>query len=55
VPLEIVGRRQGDIAQCYADPTTAKNELGWQAEFGIERMVEDTWRWQSSNPNGYQS
>lgn len=55
VPLEIVGRRAGDIAQCYADPSTAKNELGWQAEFGIERMVEDTWRWQSSNPNGYQN
>lgn len=55
VPLEIVGRRQGDIAQCYADPSTAKNELGWQAEFGIERMVEDTWRWQSSNPKGYNS
>lgn len=53
IPLEIVARRAGDIAACYADPTYARNELGWQAEFDIERMVEDTWRWQSKNPNGY--
>ncbi|MDZ7924553.1 MAG: UDP-glucose 4-epimerase GalE [Marinagarivorans sp.] len=54
IPLEIVARRAGDIAACYADPSFALGELGWSAEFDIERMVADTWRWQSSNPNGYQ-
>jgi UDP-glucose 4-epimerase len=38
---------------CYADPTRAKEELGWSAEFGVEEMVRDTWNWQSQNPNGY--
>jgi UDP-glucose 4-epimerase len=53
VPYDIVGRRSGDIAMCYADPTLAKDELGWSAEFGVEEMVRDTWNWQSQNPNGY--
>jgi UDP-glucose 4-epimerase len=53
VPYEIVARRPGDIATCYADPTLAREELGWQAELGIDAMVADTWRWQSQNPNGY--
>lgn len=53
IPYEIVERRPGDIAECFADPKLAKDELGWQAEFGIERMVEDAWRWQSGNPKGY--
>ena len=39
---------------CYADPTKANNELGWKAEFGIERMCQDSWRWQSNNPSGYE-
>ena len=39
---------------CYADPTKAFDELGWKAEFGIERMCEDSWTWQSNNPNGYE-
>lgn len=53
VPYEIVDRRPGDIAVCYADPALAKNELGWIAEKSIDAMVEDAWRWQSENPEGY--
>lgn len=55
VPYKIVPRRAGDIASCYADPVKAKSELGWTAEFGLERMMQDAWRWQSKNPNGYDS
>lgn len=54
VPYEIVARRPGDVAQCYADPTYAHEVLGWKAELGIERMCEDAWRWQSKNQKGYQ-
>jgi len=54
IPYEIKERRPGDIATCYADPSKAKEELGWTAEFGIEKMCEDSWRWQSMNPNGYE-
>ena len=50
---KIVGRRPGDIACCYADPTLAEHELGWKARRGIEEMCADTWRWQSKNPKGY--
>ncbi|HHO58669.1 MAG TPA: UDP-glucose 4-epimerase GalE [Thiotrichales bacterium] len=53
VAYEIVARRPGDIAMCYADPSLAKELLGWQAEFGVDRMCEDSWRWQSNNPDGY--
>lgn len=53
VPYRITARRAGDIAQCYADPTRALNELGWKARFGIEAMCADSWRWQVANPNGY--
>ncbi len=53
VPYEIVARRPGDVATCYADPTLASTELGWRAEHDIEAMVRDTWRWQSQNPSGY--
>lgn len=53
VPYKIAPRRPGDIAACYADPSKAENELGWTAKRGIEEMCEDTWRWQSHNPNGY--
>ncbi len=53
IPYEIAPRRPGDIATCYSDPTKAKEELGWVAERGIEEMCEDSWRWQSQNPNGY--
>jgi UDP-glucose 4-epimerase len=53
VPYRVVARRPGDIAQCYADPTLASAELGWQAQLGIDDMVRDGWRWQSANPDGY--
>ncbi len=53
VPYNISPRRAGDIAACYADATKAKKELGWVAELGLERMMQDAWRWQSQNPNGY--
>jgi len=47
IPYEIVERRPGDIAACYADPSKAKAELGWQATRGVDEMCEDVWRWQS--------
>jgi len=53
IPYRIVERRAGDIATCYADPGRAREELGWQAEYGIDAMVADTWRWQSMNPRGF--
>ena len=53
IPYRIVERRPGDVAECFADPGKAKNELGWQAKEGIGRMCEDAWRWQSKNPEGY--
>ena len=54
VPYVIKERRPGDIAACYADAGKAKRELGWEAENGIRQMCEDSWRWQSNNPNGYE-
>ena len=53
IPYEIKPRRAGDIAACYCDPSKAAAELGWKARFGIREMCEDTWRWQSRNPDGY--
>ena len=53
VPYKIAERRAGDIAMCYADPSKAEVELGWKAEYGIDDMCKDSWRWQSQNPNGY--
>jgi UDP-glucose 4-epimerase len=53
VPYHIVDRRSGDVAACYADPAYAVVKLGWSAEHGLDEMCEDTWRWQSKNPNGY--
>ena len=53
IPYQIKARRPGDIASCYADPTKAKEELGWVAERGLDEMCEDSWRWQSNNPEGY--
>jgi UDP-glucose 4-epimerase len=55
VPHVLMPRRPGDIAQCYADPSFAKQTIGWQATRGIEQMCADAWRWQSNNPNGYAS
>ncbi|MBM6737788.1 UDP-glucose 4-epimerase GalE [Faecalicatena fissicatena] len=54
IPYEIKPRRAGDIAMCYADPSKAARVLGWKAERGLDEMCEDTWRWQSQNPNGYE-
>lgn len=54
IPYEIKPRREGDIAMCYADPAKALNVLGWKAERGLDEMCEDSWRWQSQNPNGYE-
>lgn len=54
VPYEIVGRREGDIAECFADAKKARDILGWQAEFGIDQMCQDSYRWQEQNPNGYE-
>jgi UDP-glucose 4-epimerase len=53
IPYRIVERRSGDIACCYADPALAAEKLGWRAELGIDAMCIDTWRWQSTNFNGY--
>ncbi|MBQ5934066.1 MAG: UDP-glucose 4-epimerase GalE [Lachnospiraceae bacterium] len=53
IPYEITARRPGDIATCYADASKAKAELGWEAQYGIEEMCEDSWRWQKNNPEGY--
>ena len=53
VPYQIEPRRAGDIAECWADPRKAHLELNWKAERGLDEMMEDTWRWQLKNPNGY--
>ena len=55
IPYNITGRRPGDIAECYADPSKALKEIGWKAEKTIDMMCEDSWRWQLSNPNGYEA
>lgn len=55
IPYEVKARRPGDIPTCYADAAKAKEELGWAAERGIEEMCEDSYRWQSMNPDGYRS
>ena len=53
VPYSIKPRRAGDIATCYCDPSKAKVELGWEAKYGIDDMVRDSWNWQHQNPDGY--
>ena len=53
IPYVIAGRREGDVDILYADPSLAKEELGWSVEYDLSRMCEDTWRWQSHNPDGY--
>jgi len=53
VPYQIMPRRSGDIAQCYADPAFAEQEIGWKAGYGLAEMTRDTWRWQKKNPQGY--
>ena len=54
VPYKIVERRAGDIAKCFADPSYAEKMLGWKAKKTVQEMCQDSWRWQSNNPNGYE-
>lgn len=53
IPYEVVARRSGDVAECYADPELAQRLLGWRATRGVEQMCADQWHWQSLNPRGY--
>ena len=53
IPYKVVDRRPGDVAMCYADPTKAKNDMGWVAERDLAKMCEDSWNWQRNNPKGY--
>lgn len=53
IPLELAGRRPGDVAACFADAGLAARELGWKARFDLDAMCRDVWRWQSENPQGY--
>ena len=53
IPYEVVARREGDLSEYYADAKYSKMVLGWQAQYDIDRMCVDTWRWQSQNPNGF--
>ena len=53
VPYEIVARRPGDVDACYADPTYAHEQLGWQARRDLDAMCTDSWRWQHMNPAGF--
>ncbi|MDU6115843.1 MAG: UDP-glucose 4-epimerase GalE [Paeniclostridium sordellii] len=55
IPYKVVDRRAGDVAMYYANPDKAKLELGWEAKYGLDEMCEDSWRWQSLNPNGYKN
>lgn len=55
IPYEIVSRRSGDIAECWADPSKALKELDWKAERGLAEMMADAWRWQSRNAEGYRT
>ena len=55
IPYKIVDRRPGDVASCYADPSLAQRELGWQADKSLTEMCADTWRWQVNNPSGYEN
>ena len=53
IPYVIAPRRSGDIAECYADASLAKAEMGFECKYGLKEMCEDSWRWQSNNPDGY--
>ena len=55
IPYQIAPRRSGDIAECWADPAFAATELGWTAQRDLQQMMQDSWRWQSQNPNGYKA
>lgn len=53
IPYQLVARRPGDVAECYASAEKARRELGWQANRDLDQMCQDSWRWQSQNPTGY--
>jgi len=53
IPFQLLARRPGDVAACYADASLARTMLKWQAELEIDAMCRDAWRWQSQNPDGY--
>ena len=53
IPYDMAGRRSGDVAECFADPSKAMAELSWKAEKSLEDMCRDSWRWQRGNPEGY--
>lgn len=53
INYQIMERRQGDVAECWSDPSLARQELGWRATRGLNEMMRDTWNWQKNNPNGY--
>ena len=55
IPYEIVARRPGDVAACWADPALARDMLGWEARLDLDRMCQDSWRWQQLNPHGFSS
>ena len=55
IPYRMVDRRAGDVAEAWADPTRAREELGWTATRGLDEMCRDAWNWQTKNPNGYRS
>jgi UDP-glucose 4-epimerase len=55
VPYKVLSRRSGDVAACWADPARAREMLGWSAQLGLARMCQDSWRWQSMNPQGFTS
>lgn len=54
IPYEIVARRPGDISECYADPSSSEQILGWKAQHNLQDMIRDHWNWQRNNPNGYE-
>jgi UDP-glucose 4-epimerase len=53
IPFDIVGRRPGDIATCFADPDKAQQQLGWTCQYNLDEMIQHAWNWQKNNPNGY--
>ena len=55
LPCTVLPRRPGDVAALYADPTLARELLGWSARHDLARMCADSWRWQSNNPRGFES
>ncbi|MBR2366707.1 MAG: UDP-glucose 4-epimerase GalE [Oscillospiraceae bacterium] len=55
IPYEITDRRPGDVAECYADPSRSEAELGWKAQYSLEKMCRDSWNWQKNNPNGFEA